>query len=143
MSWTEAELNRTKAGRAALSKKTVSNKRPTAKVSMQQLGRLKQGQMNKTEAKYAEHLEMLKNTGKVIWYKFEGVRLKLAKATMYNPDFSVLTSSNEFELHEVKGYWEDDAKVKIKVASELYPFRFVAIHAVSKSKGGGWKEVDY
>lgn len=38
------------------------------------------------------------------------------------------------ECHEVKGFWTDDAKVKIKVAAEQYPFRFIAF---KKCKLGG------
>ena len=38
-----------------------------------------------------------------------------------------------------KGFWEDDARVKIKVAAEVFPFRFVAI---TRSKDG-WKEEDF
>lgn len=140
MGWSEDWANSPAAKRANVS---ASKTKPTAKVSMQRLGRLKQGKMNKTEAAYAQHLDLLKNTGKIIWYKFEGIKFRLADKTFYTPDFTVLNESFELEVHEVKGFWEDDAKVKIKVASELYPFRFVAIHAVPKGKGGGWKEVDY
>lgn len=40
------------------------------------------------------------------------------------------------ELHEVKGHWEDDARVKIKVAAEQHPwFRFLAVRA----RGGVWE----
>ena len=31
------------------------------------------------------------------------------------------------ECHEVKGFWQDDARVKIKVAADLYPIRFLAV----------------
>jgi hypothetical protein len=42
-------------------------------------------------------------------------------------------------MHEVKGFWTDDARVKIKVAADLYPFRFIAAQALPKKQGGGWK----
>ncbi|MDR1660895.1 MAG: hypothetical protein LBR95_00470 [Azoarcus sp.] len=38
------------------------------------LGRLKPGQMNKTEAEYA----LRQQAGEVLWYRFEGVKLRLA-----------------------------------------------------------------
>ena len=41
------------------------------------------------------------------------------------------------EMHEVKGFWRDDARVKIKVAADIYPFRFLAI---KKAKDGWEKE---
>jgi hypothetical protein len=48
-------------------------------------------------------------------------------------------ANGEIELHEVKGFWEGDARVKIKVAAEMYPFRFLAVKAQSKKAGGGWE----
>lgn len=102
------------------------------------LGRLKQGQMNKTEAAYAEHLLRLKYAGQVLWFKFEGVKLRLADNTFYTPDFVVMNAGGVIECHECKGFWTDDARVKIKVAADLYPFRFIACKAQSKKAGGGW-----
>lgn len=99
--------------------------------------------MNKTEAAYAAHLELLKHAGDVLWYKFEGVKFRLADATFYSPDFAVLTKNNELQIHEIKGFWQDDAKVKIKVASDLYPFRFIAVYAIPKKNGGGWRQEDF
>jgi len=95
--------------------------------------------MNKTEAAYAAHLELLKHAGEVLWYKFEGLKFRLADNTFYTPDFAVLTKDNTLQAHEVKGYWQDDAKVKIKVASDLYPIEFIAIHKVKS----GWDVVRF
>ena len=92
------------------------------------LGRLKQGVMNKTEAKYAGHLESLKMCGEIQYYAFDSMKFRLADKTFYSPDFIVLRSTGELEAHEVKGHWEDDALVKIKVAAELYPFSFKSVH---------------
>ena len=100
----------------------------------QALGRLKQGAMNKTEVAYARLLETRKSAGEVAWYKFEGLKFRLADNTFYTPDFAVMLSDGSMELHEVKGFWQDDAKVKIKIASDLYPFQFVAVYM----KGGGF-----
>lgn len=94
------------------------------------------GVMNKTEACYAAYLEQLKNAGEVIWYAFEGVRLRLAKQTTYTPDFIVMNADGTIECREVKGHWEDDARIKIKVAAEMFPFRFIAV----KKDGSGWIE---
>jgi hypothetical protein len=103
------------------------------------LGRLKTGAMNKGEAAYAAHLELLKSEGTVLWYRFEGLKFRLADNTFYTPDFAVLIASNEMELHEVKGFWQDDARAKIKIAAEMYPFRFIAMTARTKKAGGGWE----
>lgn len=107
--------------------------------SVQALGRLKTGQMNKTESAYAQHLEGLKYAGLIQWYKFEGMKFRLADNTFYTPDFAVLNANNTMEMHEVKGFWTDDARVKIKVAADLYPFGFIAVKAKAKKHGGGWE----
>lgn len=106
--------------------------------SMQALGRLKAGQLNKTEEAYRQHLEARKAAGEVAWYRFEGVKLRLADSTFYSPDFAVMLASGQMEMHEVKGFWTDDARVKIKVAADQYPFEFVAVKAKTKRDGGGW-----
>lgn len=106
--------------------------------SLQALGRLKTGVMNKTEAAYAASLEFRKIAGNVAWYKFEGVKLRLADNTFYSPDFFVMLSDGQLEAHEVKGFWRDDAKAKIKIAADMYPFRFVAVKVKAKKDGGGW-----
>lgn len=107
------------------------------------LGRLKTGQMNKTEQAYADRLKLLQHAGEVAWFKFEGVKLRLADNTFYSPDFAVMLASGELEMHEVKGFWQDDARAKIKIAADLYPFRFVAVKVRAKKDGGGWETEEF
>ena len=102
------------------------------------LGRLKTGAMNKTEAAYEAHLALLQHAGEIQWRKFEGMKLRLADNTFYTPDFAVMSADGVIECHEVKGFWQDDARAKIKVAADLYPFRFLAVRAKPKKEGGGW-----
>ena len=111
--------------------------------SLQALGRLKVGAMNKTEAAYGQLLEQRKFAGEVAWYKFEGVKLRLADNTFYTPDFAVMLAGGQMEMHEVKGHWQDDARAKIKIAADMYPFRFIALKAKAKKHGGGWAEEDF
>lgn len=106
--------------------------------AMYALGRLKTGHMNKTEQAYAQHLSSQQHAGLIQWHKFEGIKLRLADNTFYTPDFAVMSADGVMECHEVKGFWQDDARAKIKVAADLYPFRFVAIKAKAKKDGGGW-----
>ena len=94
--------------------------------------------MNKTEAAYDAHLHLRKHAGEIVWHKFEGLKLRLADNTFYTPDFAVMAADGVMECHEVKGYWMDDARAKIKIAADMYPFRFLAIKAKPKSQGGGW-----
>lgn len=103
------------------------------------LGRLKTGAMNRTETAYRGHLELRKAAGEIAWFRFEGLKLRLADSTFYTPDFAVMLTTGEMECHEVKGFWQDDARVKIKIAAEMYPFRFIAITAGKAVNGSRWK----
>jgi hypothetical protein len=94
--------------------------------------------MNKTEAAYvASVLEPGKQSGAVLWYKFEGVKLRLADNTFLTVDLFVMLADGTLEAHEIKGHWQDDARAKIKIAADLYPFKFLAVQAVAKKRGGG------
>lgn len=106
-------------------------------------GRLKSGVMNDMESRYAKHLESRRIAGEIEWYKFEGIKLRLADNTFYTPDFAVMLIDGTIELHETKGHWTDDARVKIKVAADMYPFRFIALKNRSKREGGGWSEENF
>ena len=100
----------------------------TAKQRVQALGRLKKGERNKTEQAYEDEVlrpAMLR--GEIAWYAFEPWTLRLAKQTTYTPDFGVMLADGSIECHEVKGFWQDDARAKTKIASEMHPFRIVAI----------------
>lgn len=113
------------------------------KQKMYALGRMKTGAMNKTEQAYAAHLDDLRHSGVIAWYKFEGIKLRLADNTFYTPDFAVMLASGVMEMHEVKGFWQDDARAKIKIAADLYPFRFIAVKVRAKKDGGGWEMEDF
>lgn len=107
------------------------------------LGRLKAGAMNKTEAAYAAALDLRRAAGEVLWFKFEGLKFRLADSTFYTPDFAVMLASGALEAHEVKGHWEDDARAKIKIAADMYPLRFIAVQALPKKAGGGWRTEEF
>lgn len=107
--------------------------------AMYALGRLKTGQLNKTEAAYDAHLALMQHAGEIQWRKFEGLKLRLADNTFYTPDFAVMAADGVIECHEVKGFWQDDARAKIKIAADMYPFRFIAVRVKPKKEGGGWE----
>lgn len=107
------------------------------------LGRLKPGTMNKLEAEYARELDDLKAIGKILWYRFEGIKLRLADNTFLTIDFAVLPEGGVLEMREVKGRWEDDARAKTKIAADQYPFRFIAVTKKAKKDGGGWKVEEF
>ncbi|OTG80817.1 hypothetical protein B9T31_15970 [Acinetobacter sp. ANC 4558] len=97
------------------------------------LGRLKRGEMNKTERNYAGYLESQKIRGEISYYAFDSIKFRLADKTFYSPDFIVMKANGELEAHEVKGHWEDDARVKIKVAASMHPIPFIAVYWNSKN----------
>lgn len=97
------------------------------------LGRMKAGKMNKTETAYANYLETQKQFGDVEWYEFEPMNLRLADKCFYTIDFLVMLKNGQLECHEVKGYWTDDALVKIKAAAAKFPFKFIAIKLIKGS----------
>jgi hypothetical protein len=85
------------------------------------------GRMNGLEANYAANFLAHKP------HFFEAVTLKLAHDTRYTPDFMVMESDGTITFIECKGFWREDAKVKIKVAAEMYPmFRFRAVRYSKK-----------
>jgi hypothetical protein len=94
--------------------------------------------MNKTEAEYNSELDLQKRVGQIEWFMFEGIKLRLADNTFYTPDFFVMLPDGTLQAHEVKGVWEDAARIKIKVAASLYPIQFIAVLKRSRKDGGGW-----
>ena len=83
--------------------------------------------MNKLETRYAEYLDRLKLGHRILWWRFNAFRFRLADGAWYKPDFAVMLASYELECHETKGFWREAARVRIKVAADLYPIRFVAV----------------
>ncbi len=105
------------------------------------------GVMNKTEAAYAAYLDLRQAAGEIVWYCFEGVKFKLAAATFYTPDFLIMLQDGVMVCDDVKGvrkgkpFCEDDAKAKIKVAADKYPFVF---RIVWKGKTAlAWESEEY
>jgi hypothetical protein len=104
-------------------------------------GRHRPGEMNRWEQDYAEHLGKLLAVGAVQWFAFEPIKLKLADKTTYSPDFLVLAQDSVLECHEVKSFWQEDSRVKIKVAAAMFPFRFKA--AFRKNQRDAWKMEEF
>lgn len=112
---------------------------PTSKEKYEALGRMKGRKMNKTEAAYGNYLAVQKQVGEVLWFEFEPMNLRLADKCFYKVDWLVLTKNYHLEVHEVKGYWTDDALVKIKAAAQKFPFRFISKQLVK----GEWIEREF
>lgn len=96
--------------------------------------------MNGTERRRGIELEAMKRDGLIREWRFESVTLKLAPDCRYTPDFYVIDNAGAVTLEETKGFWRDDAKVKIRVAARLFPeFTFRALRLVK----GVWHEEEY
>jgi hypothetical protein len=96
------------------------------------------GQMNKMEAAYqTAFLDPAVKAGEVLWYAYEPMKLKLAPNTFLTPDFGVMLADGEMQFRETKGFMEDDAAVKLKVAADIYwMYTFILV----TKKGGIWNE---
>ncbi len=97
--------------------------------------------MNKTEKEFADYMKHLG-----LPCEWEPITLRLGADLRYTPDFAVSVKHDvspnfcETTFYEVKGFWRDDARAKIKMAAAKYhQFRFVAVQKNSKKEGGGWK----
>lgn len=139
MNWSEGDYERHLQRRNQ--KPEVKSKASDSVRKLQALGRLPKGTMNKSEQSFSRHLEMLKLAGDVLWFKFEGIKLRLAPNTSITIDFAVMDSSGVLEMIDVKGskaIFTDDARAKMKVAAAMYPFVFKVAYPLSQKDGGGW-----
>lgn len=92
--------------------------------------------MNKTEARF--YRELLAWPGEML--PFEGVTFRLAQRTRYTPDFGFVHPTGALTFYEVKGFWRDDARAKIKMAAQTFPFlKFVAVTYEKKT----WQYEDF
>lgn len=93
--------------------------------------------MNKTEKARAIDLEAMKRAGLILEWWYERWTFKLADDTRYTPDFVIQKPDGTLEVEETKGFWREDARVKVKVFAEQYPF---PIRALTRSKSHtGWE----
>jgi len=90
--------------------------------------------MNKLEAAWAEVLREREIRGEVLWWRYEGISVRLANGAWYTPDFAVVVDGGEMECHECKGFMREAAHVRLKVAAETFPMRFVLV----RREKGAW-----
>lgn len=98
----------------------------------------KRGEMNKSESFFSGDLDFRKGAGEISDWRFEEITLRLADGCTYTPDFDVWMASGELVFYEVKRlwkgktspHWEDDARVKVKVAAKQFRgrFQFFGVH---------------
>jgi len=91
--------------------------------------------MNKTERARGIDLEAMKRAGLIVQWWYEAWTFRLGDDLRYTPDFVIQKPSGALEVEEVKGFWRDDARAKVKMFVELYPF---PVRAYTKTRHGGW-----
>lgn len=97
--------------------------------------------MNKTEARFSKWLDTLLRIGEIQCWDFEPMSLRIGKGAWYKGDFLVVTRERELVMYEVKGHWEEAARVRIKVAATRFPWmKFVAVKAgaVNETNKPAW-----
>lgn len=98
--------------------------------------------LNATEASFlSEVLRPLQHSGAILRVDFEpeGLRAGLpGSRSVYWPDFRLQWADGIIDFVEVKGYWLEDARVKIKAVAALHPYTFRAVQRKLRKAGGGW-----
>lgn len=97
------------------------------------------GVMNGLEKAWSLRLDEQLHAGEIAAWWFEPMSLRLAKGSMYKPDFMVIDADGLVEFHETKGFMREAAFVRLKVAAEKFPqFVFRLIKKRTKKNGGGF-----
>jgi hypothetical protein len=112
--------------------------------------RKRKGEMNEQEKTFAAMLEGERFCGRVTWWAFESITLRLADGTTWTPDFAVMYSTGNLWLIDVKGakktkagnyvpFCEQHTKIKIKVAAEQFPVVIAMAYKLPQKAGGEWR----
>jgi hypothetical protein len=88
------------------------------------------------ERDFSLHLEAAKVAGEIAWWAYEPWRFSLGGGAWYKVDFGVMLPGGELEAIEVKGFWREAARLRIKVAASKHPLAFKAV----TRKEGAWVE---
>ena len=91
-----------------------------------------EAKLNKTERAFLNWVRTLPHT----WIGVQSITLKLADDCRYTPDVVAVWTTGTITFYEVKGFWRDDARVKIKVAARMFLWaKFIAVQRIK----GEWK----
>lgn len=97
---------------------------------------------NKLEQAFASRLGDELKLGRIRWWGYEPIKLKMGLGAWYTPDFGVVEKDSSFTFYETKGsFFREAAKVRFKVAKLKYPFfNFVVARKPPK---GVWTFSDF
>lgn len=83
---------------------------------------------SKLEADYAKRLEVERAAGLLVSWHYEPTPFQIGGGCGYTVDFKIERPDGSIEMHEVKGYWREAAKVRLKIAAERFPeFRWFIV----------------
>lgn len=102
--------------------------------------------INKTERRYAAHLERLRQAGEILWYRNHAFGVYFEDGTRYTCDFVTMDKEGGISLIDCKAYRKNQKRVHIteasmirlkRTASEYWMFTIKA----TWEEGGVWKEM--
>lgn len=96
------------------------------------------GSLGRLEKRFLD--EVVLSMPRMVWWRFEPVSFRIAKGASYLADFAVMLDDGTVTFYEVKGVWLEAARVRIKVAAEAFPFRFVGVMWDRKTKSWVYEE---
>lgn len=125
-------------------KQIAENERAAAIAKVMKMGkgwgiRREPGEVNGLEREYAQ---MLAADPEVENFWFERMKVQLARATFWEPDFLVQKVSGELQIHEVKGgFFPEKNRIKLKTIASWFPMRVIL--AQKKNKKTGWRFTEF
>jgi predicted nuclease of restriction endonuclease-like RecB superfamily len=105
--------------------------------------RLPKDPMNKLErAFYEQWLVPGVAHGNIEFVVFDQIKLRLGTRCWYTPDFWVRTQRGQHVIYETKGFWRDDARVKIQTAAKQYAELLTFVAATRARASGAWTLIE-
>lgn len=102
-------------------------------------GRGGAGRRTKWQAEWAGYLHVMQGAGQLVGWREEGFSVALEDPTVegkrvhYRPDFYVVRADGVHELHETKGYLEEDARKTMRWFAQRWPF--LGLRVLTKQNG--------
>jgi hypothetical protein len=105
--------------------------------------------MNKVEQRYHLFLEQEKAAGRIAFFRWDGIKVRIGPDCFWNVDFLVVDAQGHVELHDTKAFWkskgrphiEDDARVKM-VATATLALPVFTVVAVWE-RDGQWQKMTF
>jgi len=89
-----------------------------------------EAKLNKLEAAW---LAVLRANTALQWVGVQCLTVKIGDDCRFTPDFAAIDRSGKLLAYETKGFFRDDAKVKLKAAARQYPW--IEFVLVTRTKG--------